>query len=270
MIRRNLALAVSFSGLSALALVLAPLRHTSASPPLDPASRAALAALEHDPARAGAQVYEGAVSPLDPRDTTVVYRYDRRVHAHGVVRISSHITHARSGAVVVLQRARHDDHYRLQSAEMIQAQAGTTSAVTVTGDRARFTLERAGRTTVALETIRDPLVAGPTIFGYILTHWQDLAAGRVLPVRFAVLERSQSIGFTLARAPAAPGRTVVRMTPSNPILRLFVATTSFEFETDSRRILGYAGRVPTLERVGGGWRAMDARVRYAFTTPSFR
>lgn len=269
MFRRPLASSMLF-----VALVVPSIASTqgvgNAPAPLADPVRAELAALARDPALAGTAIYTGHVTPIGAKDSTLRYRYERRVRGTGAAWVSSHVTFDPSGTVVVLQRARHDAGYGLAQAEMVQAQNASVSAVKVTGGQAVFTLERDGRTRTRTERVREPLVAGPTIFGWIVAHWDELAQGRTLPIRFAVLERSESIAFRLERVASAPGRTVVRMAATDPVLRWFVAPTSFEFETATRHILGYVGRVPTLERTSRGWRPMDARVRYTFTAAAFR
>jgi hypothetical protein len=59
------------------------------------------------------------------------------------------------------------------------------------------------------------------------------------------------------------------MTPSNPLVRLVVSPTYFHFDTRSRRILEYTGRVPPLQRRGDSLATLDARVAYSFVAPAF-
>jgi hypothetical protein len=81
---------------------------------------------------------------------------------------------------------------------------------------------REGLLGVGLERfgVSDPVVAGPTMFGFILAHWDELARGAPLPIRFAVIERRETIGFTLAKVDSAPGVTTIRMNPSSLVVRL--------------------------------------------------
>lgn len=225
--------------------------------------------LEQSPAVAGDQVYEGRVYALDGRPNPL-FSYQRRVKGVGSSVTSTHITHDPTGAVVVMQSAAHTPAYELQRADMIHRQAGASASVVVMGEDAVYTLHDGTHATTAKERLEAPLVAGPTMFGYILTHWAELTRGERLPIRFAVLERGESIGFALEQVEAPDGRTIIRMTPTSLLVRLAVAPTYFQFDTTSRRILEYTGRVPPLERVDNRLETLNARVAYAFVAPAFR
>ena len=225
--------------------------------------------LEQSPTAAGDQVYEGRVYALDGRPNPL-FSYERRVQTVDSSVTSTHITHDPTGAVVVMQSAAHTPTYELQRADMIHRQTGATASVVVIGEEAVFTLHDGTHATSTRERLEAPLVAGPTTFGYILAHWAELTRGETLPIRFAVLERGESIGFALKQVEAPDGRTIIRMKPTNLLVRLAVAPTYVQFDTTSRRILEYTGRVPPLEQVGNRLKTLDARVAYAFVAPAFR
>jgi hypothetical protein len=256
---------------AALLVTLTTLACTNAvTPSLAPVPLAMLTAIQDAPSQTGTPIYEGRVSPLDGSAQDVLFRYERRVRLEEGHVTSSHITRNPAGEVVVLQRADHTPTYGLLSAEMLHRQAGTSSAVRVAGNQLTFTLTEGTKVSTATEVVSDPVVAGPTMFGYILTQWDALNAGQSLPIRFAVLERKETLGFTLKKVDAAPGRTVIRMTPTSLLVRLAVAPTEFEFDSTSRKILGYSGRVPPLRNVNGQLKTLDARVDYTFRAADFQ
>jgi hypothetical protein len=228
-----------------------------------------LARLQATPESAGDLVYTGRVFPLDG-GTEPLYRYERRVQATGASITSTHITRDPSGSVVVVQNAVHSPAYQLTRAEMIHRQTGATAAVVVADGRATFTLNDGERESISREDVHDPVVAGATMFGFILAHWTELAGGASIPFRFAVLERGETFGFVLDRTADAAGRTTIRMKPASLVVRLAVSPTYFQFDTASRRILEYSGRVPPMETDGARLRALDARVHYTFAAASFR
>lgn len=222
------------------------------------------------PERSGERIYEGLVYSLDTTRREPMFRYDRRVRVERGSLVSTHITKNPEGTVVVTQTAHHDSAYRLTRANMIQRQSGLSGSVEVKDGELSFILIDNGRVTTATEKLTDPVIAGPTTFGFIVTHWDTLLAGASLPVRFAVLERNESIGFILDRVPGNAGGVTVRMRPSSAIIRLAVKPTYFTFDSTSRKVLGYDGRVPPLEEVNGKLKTLDARVRYTFYVPTFR
>lgn len=237
--------------------------------PLAAAARAQLDAIEQRPGEAGEQIYEGRVFGLDGH-TAPLFAYERRVRQEKGLVTSTHITHDPSGAVVVVQSASHTPTYDLRRADLLHGQSGVTASVEIADGHATYTMDDGARTTTAREAVADPVVAGPTMFGFILAHWEALTSGTAIPIRFAVLERGESLRFMLERVDGPQGRTVIRMTPSNPLVRLAVSPTYFHFDTRSRQILEYTGRVPPFEQRGDRLTTLDARVAYQFVATSFR
>ena len=237
--------------------------------PLAPQALTRLLAVQNTPASTGDQIYEGRVYALDGR-TDPLFRYERRVRADGPAVTSTHITHDPSGSVVVIQSAVHSPAYDLTRADMIHRQTGASASVTVANGEATFTLTGGGHESVSRESVQDPVVAGPTMFGFILAHWDELARGAALPIRFAVLERGETLGFVLDKMSESDGRTTIRMKPTSLLVRLAVAPTYFQFDTASRQIIEYTGRVPPLELVQDRLQTLDARVAYTFRTAAFR
>lgn len=237
--------------------------------PLPADARASLTRAAAAPASVGEQIYEGRVFSLDGGNAPL-FRYERRVRPSADGFDSTHLTYDASGAIVVSQRATHTAGYELRRAELVHAQTGVTASVVVAGTRASFTLDEGRGARTFTEDVTDPVVAGPTMFGYILANWDALNRGETRSIRFAVLERGETIGFRLARVASGTGRTTIRMRAANPVLRLAIADTFFQFETETRRIVEYTGRVPPMKTVGARLHTLDARVTYQFVAPAFR
>ena len=109
------------------------------------------------------------------------------------------------------------------------------------------------------------MVAGPTLIGHLVRNLDMMRAGEVLSVRFAVLERLGTVGFTV---PALPdGR--IRMTASNWLFRLVVGPVLFTFDNQGL-LVRLEGRVPSTVRVGDRWKDLDARVEYRFVADRYR
>lgn len=215
------ALAVSIA--AALALSAACAR--SHTPVLAAAPLAALQSIERSPDRVGAQIYEGNVFPLDPNRPDPLFRYG----APGAARLRSLRFHTRDvragrGRSRGAERAAYRGLRRHPRGSGAQA-VGLWSSVEVSGKHVKFTTSAQGEIRSAEEEVTEPVVAGPTMFGFILSRWDELTA---------------------------------------------VAPTLFEFDSASRKILEYSGRVPPLEKVGDKLRALDARVTYAFRAAEFQ
>ena len=240
------------------------------SVPLAPGPADEISRIEAAPEIAGELIYEGRVYSQDTARSTPLFRYERRVRASGGMLVSTHVTRDTNGHVVVTQAAEHDSSYRVVSANLIQRQTGLSALVRVVGNRATYTRVQGGRTDHSTETLDLPLTSGPTLFGFIGTQWDVLIAGKRLPIRYAVLERNESIGFVLERVFSSSHDVTFRMTPSSRIIQLAVAPTYFHFDSATRQVRSYEGRMPPLERVGDELHTLDARVKYAFYVAQYR
>lgn len=106
--------------------------------------------------------------------------------------------------------------------------------------------------------------------GYIFRHLRALEAGQTFPVRLAVLERLETLGFELERVPDESKRTRIRMRPSSLLVRLAVEPIYFTFETATGKLQRLEGRVPTKLPTPDGFSDFDARVDYRFVAASYR
>lgn len=116
----------------------------------------------------------------------------------------------------------------------------------------------------------DPLVSGPTLHGFVHHHWEALVAGQVLPVRLIALQALQSYGFDIRLESAGADTTRFRITPSNFLVRLAIAPLHVVFDSASRQVVRYEGRVPPMQWVDGRWVDLDARVEYQALAPHYR
>ena len=253
--------------LGSVLLVLSVLAFVSgcASVPLH-LSDSSAARLALAPALYGQLIYTGDVVPRGQAEPA--FRYQRFVEARAAGWVSTHLTRARGAeGVLVLQQATHDDAYCLTRFEEVHQQTGLTSVVVVNADGSlAFSIERGDRTEQSSEGTGDPVVVGPTLFGYVRAHLDELRAGRVLPIRFAVADRGRSYGFSL-RLERAVGRTFVVMSASDFFVGLAIDPMRIELDDAGDNILSYRGRVPARR---AGLQAFDADVRYSYAVARFR
>ena len=112
-------------------------------------------------------------------------------------------------------------------------------------------------------------MVGPTLVGYIVRHLEALRSGQELPVRMAVLDRLETIGFRLRAVPGEVGQTRVRMTASSFLYGLFIDPIDFDFEASSGKLVRLEGRVPPKVWADDRWQDFDARVEYRFVAGAY-
>jgi hypothetical protein len=274
----TLAGAVVAAAAAASALFAGTSVSTQATHRLDTAAQARLDSLRDSPDIAGALVYQGAVFAQDGTDTTPVFTYERRVvdAAEGTT-AAAHVTRTPGGSVVISEEAQFGPGYRFQRFDAINAQIGHSGSAVVSADGRRidYRLVDNGRVSTASESVDAPVVSGPSLHGFILEHWDQLAPGARLPVRFVVLAKKQTYGFDIRRVVERgprqrPGTTSFTITPSSIFVRLAIAPLTVTFDDATRNVVRYEGRVPPLREVQGKLEAFDARVDYTMAVASYR
>lgn len=251
----------------AAAAALAP-----SAPKLEEAAALHLEGLARAPESAGTLIYRGSVVPQDEPGTRPVFTYERRVAEAAGGIVSSHITTDANGEVIIAEQARMASNYALGRFDAANKQQGYSGSVVVSreGRHLEFTLVRGGKVRSASEDVQHPVVSGPSLHGFILQHWDSLAAGEKIPVRMIVLSRLETYGFDISRQHEADGRTTFRITPSSPLVRLVVAPLAVTFDSATRNVVRYEGRVPPMKPEGGKLVDLDARVDYTMNVPVYR
>src|SRR6185295_19158186 len=115
---------------------------------------------------------------------------------------------------VLAETATHTRDYGLRSYTLLGNQMGQHGTIEVEGNDVHLHLVDSHGAHDVTERHRDPVVVGPTLVGFVFQHLDALQAGEVLRVRLAVIDRLETVGFTLQRMPPQDGHTRIRMTPS--------------------------------------------------------
>jgi hypothetical protein len=219
----------------------------------------------------GAPVYVGRVFPLHGKSETPTYLYERRVDETDGTFVSTHVTRDAAGAVQLAEAATHSADYTLTAYTLYSNQFGQTGSIRVANDEVWFRLiDGATERTKVEHHETKPVVVGPTLVGYIVRHLDALERGETLNVRFAVLDRLETIGFNLQKAPAPTGEARVKMNASSFLVNLIVPITHFTFDKATRKLIRLEGRVPPKVRDRDAWTDFDARVEYEFVASSYR
>lgn len=220
----------------------------------------------------GEPIYQGRVFPLraDRAGAVPTYIYERRVDDQGGQLVSTHVTRYPNGAIALAESALHDADYRLSEYTLHANQLGQTGSVRVDGDKVSFHVASAAGHRYKVERTRGPVVTGPTLVGFIVRHLDELRTDKSIGVRMAILDRLETIGFTLQQVSSQPGQTQVRMRASALLMRLFIDPVYFTFDSATGKLLHLEGRVPPKVRGGDEWKDFDARVEYSYFAKAYR
>ena len=214
----------------------------------------------------GQTVYFGSSFPLKGDAQSPTFVYERRVAEVDGRLVSTHLTRDPAGALVFADSAVHGPDYTLLDYTLHTNQFGQTGSVHVGATEVTFQLGEQRK----VEKPTLPVVVGPTLVGFIFKRLDRLRAGETLGVRFAVLDRLETLGFELVAVPSADGQTRVKMSPSSFLIGLAVDPVFFTFETEGETLTRIEGRVPPKVRVVDTWRDFDARVEYRYVAAAYR
>ena len=92
----------------------------------------------------------------------------------------------------------------------------------------------------------------------------------MIAVRMIVLSEKDSYSIEIRHLAHTDGTDSFAITPSGLLIRLFVAPLTVTFDSTTRNVLRYEGRVPPMLQVEGKLRTLDARVDYTMNAASYR
>ncbi len=261
----------SSSRLIASALALCVITGTG-NAQLSVSGLARLDSLRQSPEMAGTLIYRGTVFALRGPGTDTLFRYERRVRSTASGISVTHATHELAGTLIIDESAQLSADYGFQRFEAANAQTGISGSVVSSqgGRHLDYTLNDNGRVSTASEDVKDPVVAGPSVHGFIRQHWAELAAGGSIRVRMIVLNRKSSYGFDLRMKRQSADETTFSSTPSSALVRLMIKPLHVVFANSDRSLIRYEGRVPPMHAVGGKLKDLDARVEYRMVSSVYR
>ena len=239
---------------------------------LDAAGAARLDAYRHAPDAAGELIYRGAVFDATRAACICVVQLRAACRPHAKGQSAAHITHAPNGDVVIVEEATFGPGYALQRFDATNRQLGYSGSVDAQQRRAppRLSPATGWRGHDGHRRRERPGRQRTVLHGFILQHWDALARGDRLPVRMIVMAKTQTYGFDIRRADTKAGRTSFSITPSDWLVRLALKPLTVTFDSATRNVVRYEGRVPPMRGVDGKLKALDARVDYTMAAAAYR
>jgi len=153
-----------------LAMAVYMLTATLSHAQVGQAALARLADLQASPETAGVLVYRGATFAQRAPARDPLYRYERRVLQVTDGLGASHLTSDPAGRLIIVEAATMSAQYELRRFEAVNQQAGFMGSAQLSPDGRQLTYELNdnGKVTTATEQVSDPVVSGPSMFGFIL------------------------------------------------------------------------------------------------------
>lgn len=171
------------------------------------------------------------------------------------------------GRIAAVEKATYHNG-NLVSYTLEERQIGAHGSLKIDGNgfagqgKVSFSYTDDGSTRTNTEQLSGPTVINDDITAYMQAHWDELMAGKTLNVRYLVIPRLETVGFSLSKAGEDnwSGRQVVnvKMDPSSFFIGLIVAPVYFTFDKNTGEIIQYTGRTTPKIKKNGEWQPLDA------------
>lgn len=171
------------------------------------------------------------------------------------------------GKEAVIEKAQLTDR-KVSAYELDQKQLGAQGKIEVRDGRVFFSYTEGGKTKTGDEKLKDNFVVGPSLVTYAQDHWTQIKSGEAIDIRLAVLDRRETVGFTLKKISdttfEGQKAIAVRMKPTSFVIAALVSPLQFTFAEDGSRLLEIRGRAVPKRMVDGKFKDLDARTLYVY------
>ena len=158
---------------------------------------------------------------------------------------------------------------KLTELHLDQLQLNESGEVRVTGNQLNFSYTKNGAVKTSEEALskNDLLVCGDQIVATIVSHWDDIMAGKDYAIRYPVLDRRETVGFEFKKVREEPvggkSAVVVRMKPSSFVIAALVDPLFFFMDKEgTHEVLRLDGRTIPKQKNGNSWKDLDATIIY--------
>lgn len=152
--------------------------------------------------------------------------------------------------------------------KMSQKQLGAEGSVEVKDGTANFSYTKDGKTKTSSEKVGDDFIVGPSLVAHLQKNWDKIAKGETIKTRFAVLDRTETVGFQFSKEKEADinGQKafVIKMKPSSFLIAALVDPLHFYMTPDGKRLLELHGRTQVKRGEPGKWKDLDAVTVYEY------
>ncbi|KHD87331.1 MAG: hypothetical protein OM95_15040 [Bdellovibrio sp. ArHS] len=161
------------------------------------------------------------------------------------------------------------ENAELKSYEIERPQTSEKGRFFVEGDKIYFEYVGAnGKKKTSEEKRRGLLLSTANFNPVVKAHWQELASGQELDVRFAVWDRLETVGFTLKKMgdqnKDSDKWMELRMKPTSFVIAALVDPIYLWYSHESKKLMLMKGRVAPKIQVGDRWKDLDAEVVYTY------
>ncbi len=128
---------------------------------------------------------------------------------------------------------------------------------------------------ISVDDAEENLVVPSTVMSYVRPHFEELAKGKELPVKVAVLDRRDSFSFMMRKLKV--GKTVngedylvLEMSPVSIIVKAVVDPMRFYLKPGTGELFAFEGKSALKRKKGDGYEDLKVNTVYDYKVNSYR
>jgi hypothetical protein len=151
---------------------------------------------------------------------------------------------------------------KLKKFSLTQNDVNERGSVEIAQDKAVFSYTREGETKTNDEKYPENFALSANLHQTLLSHWDELMDGKDVSVRWASLDRRETVGFKFFKVQdtTVDGKeaVVIKMKPTSFVIAALVDPLFFTYSKDGKRTLEIVGRIVPKALVDGKSKDVDA------------
>lgn len=217
---------------------------------------------------AGGAEYSGQFFEKGSKRSKLLFTSQARVSTEGSRRLQHVVFKGLDGSELVVEDTIWNDGV-LQRFVVDQKQLNEHGEIELSTDTVTFRYTKDGQTKTATEKRTANLVIPGVLSDYVRDHWAAIQKNENLVVRFAVVDRLETVGFRFSKDKDVvidgTKYVLVTMEPSEFFIRLLVKPVKIVFFENGDGILEITGRTSPKLRDGKSW--SDCEAEGVFVVP---
>ncbi len=175
-------------------------------------------------------------------------------------------TQSPDGKVAVIEEAtvQEGDPSKIVRFQIHQKQTGEEGTLEVKDGKLHFSYTKNGKTDTDTEDYKENTIVGPTTLPYLKKHWDKILAGDDVDVRYASLDRKETVGFKFFKIGETDKAIIVKMKPTSIVIAAIVDPLIFTFYKDGSKLYELKGRAVPKRNVDGKWKDLDADIVFKY------